>query len=276
MSKNPQLRSAVYGAAVGDALGVPYEFRAGGTFECTGMVGHGSHDVPAGTFSDDTSMTLATCDSLRATGGAVDVDDMRRRFIAWMEQGAYAIDGRVFDIGGTTAAALRAGVGAAGEHDNGNGSLMRILPLAFTDATDDQIAQVSAITHAHSTSRRACVTYVHLARDLAAGMSVADAIAHIEDTAAPFTRLHGIAKLPRNEIRSSGYVVDTLEAALWCLATTTSYLDCVRAAVNLGEDTDTVAAVAGGLAAIVYGENGIPSSWLDTLRSRDIIDRCLF
>ena len=271
------LKDAIMGLAIGDALGVPYEFRARGTYRATeDMVGGGFHGQPAGTFSDDTSMTLATCDSLRATGGAVDVDDMRRRFIAWMEQGAYAIDGRVFDIGGTTAAALRAGVGAAGEHDNGNGSLMRILPLAFTDATDDQIAQVSAITHAHSTSRRACVTYVHLARDLAAGMSVADAIARIEDTAAPFTRLHDIAGLPRDEIRSSGYVVDTLKAALWCLATTTSYPDCVRAAVNLGEDTDTVAAVAGGLAGIVYGEDGMPSAWLDTLRGRDIIDRCLF
>ncbi len=270
------LKDAILGLAVGDALGVPYEFRTRDTYRAAeDMIGGGFHAQPAGTFSDDTSMTLATCDSLRATGGAVDVDDMRRRFIAWMERGEYAIDNRVFDIGGTTAAALRAGVGATGEHDNGNGSLMRILPLAFTDATDDQIAQVSAITHAHRTSCRACVTYVHLARDLASGVSIADTIARIGDTAAPFTRLHDIAGLPRHEINSSGYAVDTLEAALWCLATTTSYADCVLAAANLGEDTDTVAAVAGGLAGIVYGAAGIPGPWLDALRGRDIIDRCL-
>ena len=271
------LKDAIVGLAIGDALGVPYEFRARGTYQAVeNMVGGGFHGQPAGTFSDDTSMTLATCDSLRATGGAVDVDDMRRRFVAWMERGEYAVDHRMFDIGGTTATALRTGAGATGTHDNGNGSLMRILPLAFSDATDDEIAQVSAITHAHPTSCRACVTYVHLARDLAAGIPVADAIARIEDDAAPFTRLRSIAELPRDEIRSSGYVVDTLEAALWCLATTTDYAACVLAAVNLGEDTDTVAAVAGGLAGIVYGEAGIPKPWLDALRGRDLIDRCLF
>lgn len=271
------LRDAIMGLAVGDAMGVPYEFRARDTYQATeNMVGGGFHGQPAGTFSDDTSLTLATCDSLRAGGSAVDVDDMRRRFVAWMEQGEYAIGRRVFDIGGTTATALRTGAGSVGAHDNGNGSLMRILPLAFTAATDDEIAQVSSITHAHRTSCRACASYVHLARDLAAGMSVADAIARIEDTAAPFTRVHGIADLPRDEIRSTGYVVDTLEAALWCLATTTSYAACVLAAVNLGEDTDTVAAVAGGLAGIVYGEAGIPKPWLDSLRGRDLIDRCLF
>ena len=134
---SPTLRDCVYGQAVGDALGVPYEFRARGTFECTGMVGHGSHNQPAGTWSDDTSMALATCDSIRATG-RVDVRDMRERFVRWYREGAYTVSG-LFDIGGTTADALSSGRGRAGERDNGNGSLMRILPLAFTGATDDEV-----------------------------------------------------------------------------------------------------------------------------------------
>ena len=140
----------MYGQAVGDALGVPFEFMARDTFRCTGMTGFGSHDQPAGTWSDDTSMALATCDSIRERG-CIDPKDMRRRFESWYRDGAYTVDG-LFDIGGTTERALRDGSGCAGEFDNGNGSLMRILPLAFTSATDDEVRVVSAITHAHRTS----------------------------------------------------------------------------------------------------------------------------
>lgn len=270
-----KMRDAVYGLAVGDALGVPYEFQARGTFRATGPIGGGFHGQPAGTFSDDTSMTLATCESLRAKQGAIDTDDMRARFIAWLERGAYAIDGTAFDVGITTRRALEAGHGLNGEHDCGNGSLMRILPLAFTEANDSEIAQVSAITHAHPVACRACVTYVHVARDLAAGATAPEAIAGITDTAAPFDRLPGIASLEREQVRSNGYVVDTLEAALWCLATTESYRACVLAAVDLGDDTDTVAAIAGGLAGIVYGKEAIPHAWIDTLRGRDLIEQAL-
>ena len=159
----PTLRDAIFGLAVGDALGVPYEFRPRGSFTCTGMVGYGTHDQPAGTWSDDTSMTLATCDSIRACG-RVDTADMLSRFRAWIDDGAYAIDGVVFDYGNTTARALAAGTGCAGERDNGNGSLMRIAPLAFTDATDDEVRAVSAITHAHPVSTEACVEMVRVMR----------------------------------------------------------------------------------------------------------------
>lgn len=270
-----KMRDAVYGLAVGDALGVPYEFQARDTFRAAEPIGGGFHGQLAGTFSDDTSMTLATCESLRAKQGAIDADDMRARFLTWLERGAYAIDSAVFDVGITTRRALEAGHGLEGEHDCGNGSLMRILPLAFTEANDSEIAQASAITHAHPVACRACVAYVHVARDLAAGATVPEAIARIADTAAPFDRLPGIASLEREQIRSGGYVVDTLEATLWCLATTESYRACVLAAVNLGDDTDTVAAVAGGLAGIVYGMEAIPHAWLDTLRGRDLIERAI-
>lgn len=255
------LRDCMYGQAVGDAMGVPYEFRQRGSFECDGMVGFGSHHQPAGTWSDDTSMALATCDSIRDKG-RIDVDDMRDRFVRWYRDDAYTVSG-LFDIGGTTARALQMGRGCSGERDNGNGSLMRILPLAFTDATDDEVRAVSAITHAHQTSCGACVRMVRVARELAAG-------------AGPLDVAGDLAGVPEGEVRSGGYVLDTERAALWCLASTSSYASCVLAAVNLGDDTDTTAAVAGGLAGIAYGMDAIPSGWLATLRGKDVIEGCLF
>lgn len=161
------LRDCIYGLAVGDALGVPYEFRPRGTFKCTDMIGYGTHGRPAGTWSDDTSMTLATCDSIRKLGH-IDTADMRDKFVSWIARGEYTIDG-VFDYGGTTARALRTGKGGSGERDNGNGSLMRIAPLAFTDATDEEISEVSAITHAHRTSTDACIIFVELMRNVMNG-----------------------------------------------------------------------------------------------------------
>ena len=240
---------------------MPYEFRARGTFECTDMVGHGSHNQPAGTWSDDTSMALATCDSIRETG-CIDVRDMRRRFVRWYREDAYAVDG-LFDIGGTTSEALSSGRGCSGARDNGNGSLMCILPLAFTDATDDEVRAVSAITHAHATSCEACVRMVHVARRLVAGEGPLDVAGEL-------------AGVPRDDIRSGGFVRDTERAALWCLANTSSYAECALAAVNLGDDTDTTAAVAGGLAGIAYGMSSIPDDWLSTLRGKDVIESCLF
>lgn len=256
------LRDCIYGQAVGDALGVPYEFRPRGSFECTGMVGFGSHNQPAGTWSDDTSMALATCDSIRACG-RIDVGDMRRRFVEWAYGGRYAVGGMVFDIGSTVATALMEGEGRTGERSNGNGSLMRILPLAFTDATDDEVRAVSAITHAHETSCEACVSIVGDARWIIE-------TGHWKDMA---YQLEGV---PESEIRSGGYVLDTYRAAFWCLANTSSYAECVLKAVNLGGDTDTTAAVAGGLSGIVYGYNAIPRKWLETLRGKDVIEACLF
>ncbi|WP_308622794.1 ADP-ribosylglycohydrolase family protein [uncultured Enorma sp.] len=254
------LRDCVYGQAVGDALGVPYEFRPRGTFLCTGMVGHGSHNQLAGTWSDDTSMALAICDSYRELG-RIDVDDIRARFVRWYREGAYTVGG-LFDIGGTTARALDQGFGCAGESDNGNGSLMRAVPLAFMGATDDEVRAVSAITHAHPTSTEACVCMVQAARALMAGASPAQVAGEI-------------AGRPVEEVRSGGYVLDTFDAALWCLATTSGYRDCVLAAVNLGDDTDTTAAVAGALAGIVYGAASIPPEWLAALRGKDAIEHCL-
>lgn len=272
------VKDAVYGVAVGDALGVPVEFKARDTYRIDGMTGGGTYDKPAGTFSDDTSMTLATANSIRICGG-IDLDDMRERYRVWLFDGAYVPDGDVFDVGNTTAVALRSGKGQDGERDNGNGSLMRIVPLAFVeDVTDEQIEAVSAITHSHEIAKRACVIYVRFAQALLDGASIAEAISALGDlaAAAPFDRVARIADLARDDIGSTGYVVDTLEAALWCLATTGSFESAVLAAVNLGGDTDTVGAVTGGLAGIAYGYKAIPPAWIRALRGRGILEASLF
>lgn len=257
------LRDAVWGAAVGDALGVPYEFRARDTFECAGMVGHGTHDRPAGTWSDDTAMLLATCDSIKSCDG-IDVADMRARFLDWFERGAYTPDGVIFDYGGTTARALRRGRGCSGEWDNGNGSLMRIAPLAFCGATDDEVRAVSAITHAHETSTEACVEFVHVLHEAT------------DDSRGLYQGLRDqLGSVSRSAIRSGGFVRDTLQAALWCFALTDNYRDCVLTAVNLGDDTDTTACVAGALAGVAYGLGAIPGGWVSALRGREVLEACL-
>ena len=157
---------------------------------------------------------------------------------------------------------MHTGKGGSGERDNGNGSLMRIAPLAFVDATDDEICEVSAITHAHRTSTDACVIFVELMRSVMNG-TLPSWVLQLKD-------------VPEQEIRSGGFVRDTLKAAAWCFVNTGSYEDCVLTAVNLGDDTDTTAAVAGAVAGTAYGIEAIPLEWVDILRGKELIERCLF
>ena len=239
------LRDAVYGLAVGDALGVPVEFEERDSFHVETMTGHGTHDKEPGTWSDDTGLTLATCDSLKLMG-TVDLEDLRCCFTDWYKKGKYTPDGEVFDVGITTGAALGRGEGMADEWSNGNGSLMRIIPLAFIpDIKDDEIREVSAITHGHRIAKTACVVYVHIARLLLAGKTLTEAVAEATDnetTKDLFGYLPEVAAWPREKVKSSGYVADTLEAAVWSLANTSCFRDALIKAVNLGDDTDTVGA----------------------------------
>ncbi len=273
---NKELRNAVYGLAIGDALGVPYEFKERGEFECTEMTGFGAHGQPEGTWSDDTSMTIATAKALKDNEGKVVLYDMVNNFLAWSDSEDFNCNGKLFDIGNATSNALDTGLPGTGERSNGNGSLMRILPLAFVDCTDHEIREVSAITHAHKISKEACVIYVHIARRLLAGETIQDIIPTLQYDA-PFDRLCKINELEEDKIKSSGYVVDTLEASLWVLAKYDNFKDTVLAAVNLGDDTDTTGAVAGGLAGIVYGlDDAFVQDCMDVLRGKEIIDKCLW
>ena len=281
MIMNKKLYDAVLGLAIGDALGVPYEFKKRGTFLCKDMVGYKTHHQPKGTWSDDTSMVLATLDSLKSNDGKIVPTDMFERFNRWLQNSDYTPFGEVFDAGIATCKALRTGKPQSGEYDNGNGSLMRILPLAFVPCTDDEIRAVSAITHAHRISMDACVIYVHVANRLLAGEDIGDIIPTLQYDK-PFDRLHRIDQLSAQEIKSSGYVVDTLEAALWAVSHKSgdagkekSFRSDLLDAVNLGSDTDTVGAVAGGLAGIIYGLDDV-ADWVEALQNRQELERYLW
>ena len=263
---------AIIGLVVGDALGVPYEFKMRDSFKAVDMVGYGTHNQPVGTWSDDSSMTFATVESL-ARLGEINLKDIMRNFEKWLYRGEFTAHGEVFDVGNTTAKAIERyhygwatveNCGGDGEWDNGNGSLMRILPLAFTNASLYEVHDVSALTHAHFISKTVCLSYVWDAKNLLDGKSKNDIIPE------------RIEKLSRDEVESTGFVVDTYDAALWCLAHTESYRECVLTAVNLGGDTDTIAAVAGGLAGIYYGvggDKGIPEEWINEIHRHVWIKR---
>jgi ADP-ribosylglycohydrolase len=288
------------GHLVGDALGVPVEFEPRSKRRAdpvTGMRGYGTHNQPPGTWSDDGSLTLCTAEALL---DGFDLARAAESFVGWLDQGLWTPYGRVFDIGYTTRAAikqLRRGVppleaGGAREQDNGNGSLMRILPLAlrWPHLPAPELLQraqaLSCLTHAHPRSQLACGFYTVLATRLLAGEEPAAAYQQTIEIVEPlyrqppfvaelphFRRVLGgrIGDEPKEAILGDGYVVHTLEASLWCLLKADSYHDAALAAVNLGEDTDTTAAVAGGLAGILWGVDGIPADWMSALaRSEDI------
>ena len=285
------MRDAIYGFIIGDALGVPVEFSLRSHLKenpVTGMTGHGTWNQPKGTWSDDSGMVLATCESIKRKG-KIDLMDIMVNFGKWFCHGEFMQNGECFDIGDTTYNAILNYIrgksvydcGGRNIRDNGNGSLMRILPLAFINCSDEQIMRVSALTHGHIISELACVIYVRLAQNLLKGNDLKHALnkAVGDKTLNNFARLANydeLVKLDERDIKSTGFVVDTLEAAVWCVANTNNYRDCVLKAVNLGGDTDTIAAVAGGLAGIIYGYDSIPKDWLDAIYKKEIIENCLF
>lgn len=256
-----KIKSAVYGFAIGDALGVPYEFKTRDTFRCVGMVGGGSHSQPVGTWSDDTSMVLATMASLIKHEGNFNADDIMDQFVLWKDHGAYTPWGNCFDIGNTTARAIRNRKGETSEWSNGNGSLMRILPFAFLPYDADIIDEASALTHDTSKCKCACEAYVELCQDI---------IKDKFNTLNPYYNM--MRNMDRRNIRSTGYVWDSFFAALWSFLISDSYDECVLTAVNLGDDTDTIGALAGALAGLYYGFENIPSDWIDKLAAKDQLD----
>lgn len=282
---------AIMGLVVGDALGVPFEFRQRDTFTATDMTGYGTYNQPPGTWSDDSSMTLATIESLERCG-KVNPHDLMYGFYGWLHWNKFTPHGKVFDVGGTTRTAInrfQAGwnaefCGGCSDRDNGNGALMRILPMAFYPGTIRDVVKVASLTHNHAISNTACALYVCIAVNLWCSekhQAIQDGFEMIEriiDVPRELNRLKAMESLTRDEIKSTGFVVDTLEAALWCLLNTDNYKECVLMAVNLGGDTDTIAAVAGGLAGILYGiggEKGIPNEWIKQIvKNEEIRSLC--
>jgi len=278
------LKSAMLGLIVADALGVPYESCERDTFKVTDMTGGGHHNQPAGTWSDDSSMTLATLDSF-IEKEKLDLHDIMQKFKAWFEKGEYCPHGECFDIGHTVAQALGrydpsrthskpTKCGGRGFRDNGNGSLMRILPIAFVEHKDEDVLDLSALTHAHEITLMSCRLYIQIAENLMNGMSKEDAIKNLTGCYEECEKIPLMKDYPRDRIRSSGYVIDSFEAAVWSFVNSESYSECVIKAIELGRDTDTIAAIAGGLAGIYYGiggEKGIPEEWIDALARKEWI-----
>ncbi len=301
-----RIKGGIFGTAIGDALGVPVEFLKRNVIApnpVTGMRGWGTHNQPPGTWSDDTSMALCVLESINKKGWSI--DDQAVRFVRWLGKAHLTAHDEVFDAGRATAQAIERisdgweplEAGCFEEDSNGNGSLMRNLPGAvycttlLSDAeTVQNISDSSAITHAHARSRLGCVIHAFLVSGLLKGMRIDEAnINAAEKTESVLSTSSLFAdmrqELPRyhfilhdnleladiSEIKATGYVVDTLEAAVWCLLTSQSFEECVLKAVNLGEDTDTVGAVAGGLAGIYWGYESIPSEWVDALAKQEMI-----
>ena len=309
-----QVRAALLGLAVGDALGVPVEFQsreARALDPVTGMRAYGTHGQPAGTWSDDSSLTFCLAETLALPHGrsaAPDLADFGRRSVNWLNHAYWTATGETFDVGNATRTAINrlergiapALAGPSAESDNGNGALMRILPLVFhntwrapdldLDAAWALTEAVANVTHGHPRSTLGCFLYLLVARGLLAGKAPAAAYEQMRQQVLPWLEQGGaalaeeqkpyqrwvlsgeLAHQPAKAISATGYVVHTLEAALWCLLTHDTYAATVLAAVNLGDDTDTTGAVAGGLAGLAYGEAGIPAEWRAGLARRDDIE----
>jgi len=292
----------LFGVAVGDVLGVPVEFKSRQSIALnpvTDMRAHGTHDQPLGTWSDDSSLTFCLAEALTEE---FNLQTIGNNFIAWLKNGFWTAHGNVFDVGVATKYAinrLQGGIqpdlaGGITENDNGNGSLMRILPLVVY-IKDKPISdrfqitkQVSSITHGHIRSVIACFYYLEFARQLVEGNEKFEVYKNLQSLIPDFLHLisvelseinvfhrllvENIFELKEDNISSSGYVLDTLEASIWCLLTTDSYQEATLKAVNLGSDTDTTGGVTGGLAGLLYGYENIPKNWIGQLARHDDID----
>ncbi|WP_130734950.1 ADP-ribosylglycohydrolase family protein [Flavobacterium sp. J27] len=312
--KTTTIHSALFGVAVGDALGVPVEFKSREYLKNNPVINmqeFGTHHQPLGTWSDDSSLTFCLAESLCH---GYNINKIANNFVLWRQEQLWTPHGRVFDIGIATNSAIHSiesGIkpllaGGTSERDNGNGSLMRMLPLLFyvkdfsITKRFDTVKEVSSITHAHIRSVIACFIYIEYALLLLEGKNKEEAFEGMKEkvngflfnnpicSQAEIDKFHRVlenqigdyelvwlAELKEKEISSGGYVLDSLEASLWCVLTSSSYSETVLKAVNLGSDTDTTAAIAGGLAGLLYGYESIPQEWITVLaRKEDITILC--
>jgi ADP-ribosyl-[dinitrogen reductase] hydrolase len=301
-----QINGLFMGIAVGDALGVSVEFKSRQSLKASPvseMTGYGTYNQLPGTWSDDSSLTFCLAESLCK---GFNLNDLAERFVQWYDLGYWTARGEVFDVGNATERAIRKlkegeqPILAGGKEDweNGNGSLMRILPLSYFLLNVspyehyDMIRKVSSLTHAHERAVFACYFYTTMGICLLKGHTIEEAYYDTQGLVKSFLSAqpnilslseHKLfervltfnatdwRKLPENDIQSTGYVLHTLEASVWCLLGTDNYQDAVLRAINLGEDTDTTGAVTGGLAGLYYGLGQIPAKWINALAKKDNI-----
>ena len=298
------IRSGLIGFAVGDALGVPIEFLNRNFLELmpvTEMLSVGTHHQPAGTWSDDTSMTICLMQSL-IDQKRFHYHDIMENFVKWYLQDEFTATKLTFDIGGTCKRAIENYL--AGGHpvkcgmnhyaNNGNGSLMRILPVAFVchknqitgEKRFELVKNISSLTHANPISVLGCLIYTNFVCHLLDGDNPKEAYRKTQlddysmfepEERSLYSRIlkNQIYHYPKGYIPSRAYVIDTLEAVLWSFLTTDNFQDAVLTAINLGDDTDTIGALTGSLAGIQYGLKSIPEKWVTTLkRGRYLVKLC--
>lgn len=301
--------NGIMGVVVGDALGCPVQFLSRDEIiergPVAGMEGYGTYNMPEGTWTDDSSLTLALLASLKEKQN-VDLADIMDRFVDWLEHDEYTPAGMSFDIGTGTMLSIQRyekdgdvyTCGGRSERDNGNGSLMRIMPACLyayeNGMTDDEVVnmlnEVSGLTHNHLRAKIACGLYYFCVKEIIAGTGTLKerlqkgldkGFSYYKEDITNMTQLayygrlrdlDAFAAVSIDSIKSTGYVVDTIEAAVWSLIGTKSFKECLLTAVNLGDDTDTVGAVAGGLAGLYYGYDVIPKEWLDAIKRREWIE----
>lgn len=298
VSLSDRLSGGIYGLLIGDAVGVPYEFHRPESLpaeiDMVPPVGfpRAHRGVQPGTWSDDGAHALCLLHSLLEHERLVP-DALGRELLDWYDSGHFAVGGQVFDVGVQTTNALRAlrsGVpavdaGPSRVNENGNGSLMRVLPLAlWHKGTDVELANdamlQSRVTHGHERAQVCCALYCVWARRLLEGRENAwdDAVTMMRGFLKPGSEAEDALEshIRPEEVRGggSGYVVDTLMSARWAMSRK-GYSDVVLAAIGLGNDTDTTACVAGGVAGVREGVGGIPEAWLSGLRGREMVEPLL-
>lgn len=304
MNNKDKILGGLCGAIVGDALGVPVEFKTRDEVRrnpITGMRGSGTFNLPPGSWSDDSSLLLCTAESLL---NGFDTNSMGELFIRWLTESYWTPHGDTFDVGSSTMSSIGRMIrelppeeaGGRSENDNGNGSLMRILPVGIFFARQPveelltYVHRASSLTHRHPRALMACGFYCLMVSALLQGFTADEAYLYAAEQSTiyyaklpyaeelpHFERLFStlVKSVPEKAIKSGGYVIHTLEASVWCLLNSKSFDEAVLKAVNLGEDTDTTGCVTGGLAGVYYGLNSIPIDWLDVIARREDIDKIL-
>jgi len=290
MQKRHRFRGCLLGLAAGDAVGTTVEFRPRGSFApLTDMAGGGPFGLSPGQWTDDTSMALCLAESLVERKG-FDARDQMERYVRWAEEGYLSSTGSCFDIGNTVASALRKFrrtgepyAGSADPYSAGNGCIMRLAPVPMfyfpdQDAAERYAAESSRATHGAQECLDACRLLARILCRALDGRTKEDVALGDSGSFQGAQKIVAIARggyveKPEAEIRGSGYVVQCLEAALWCFLRTETFEHAVLAAANLGDDADTTAAVCGQIAGAHYGEPGIPAAWLEKLALRSTITR---
>lgn len=307
MSDFNRLKNGIIGFIIGDAMGVPLEFTKRREEKVIDMLEYGSHNMPKGSWSDDSSMVIATMQSIIDNKGNINYKDIMNNFILWIEKGKFTSNNKTFGVGGTTLKALRnyyykeefimykdpLMCGIDDIKDNGNGSLMRILPIAYycyyKKLNEEEIYKlvkdISSMTHRHSISILGCYIYVLFVIGILNGEEKEKIYKGIRkynynkyfdnETINNYGRLldNDISLLDIDNINSSGYVLNTLEAVIWCFMNSNNYNESIIKAINLGDDVDTIGALVGGLSGSYY--NKINNKWLKDIKRKDyLLDLC--